>query len=196
MLRALDSSKSACTTYLRSNVAIAVYHNIVSNIQPSNDCEIFITCLRLPPPLREIQVGICEKIAIFNVFVVRILRQPSVKASPCVTVPCTTSPGKSGIWWYQSRPGPPISDVFNVRGDDMDDYRRSGRFALRRDSDVDYSLVIKNISLSDAGYYTCIIDDGYGDHCVTRLSVAGSPVTGISSSIRCVQQGVDQSTAG
>jgi len=59
----------------------------------------------------------------------------------------------------------------------MNGYRRSGRFALRRDTDVDYSLVITNVSLSDAGLYTCIIDDGYGEHRITKLSVAGTSVT-------------------
>lgn len=115
----------------------------------------------------------------FNVCTVRIRQQPDVSATvgQDITLPCTTSPGKSGIWWYQASPGPPISDIFNVRGDAMNGYRRSGRFALRRDTDVDYSLVIKNVSLSDAGFYTCIIDDGYGEHHITKLSVAGTPIT-------------------
>jgi len=57
----------------------------------------------------------------------------------------------------------------------MNGFKLSGRFRLRRDFQGDYSLVIENVSLSDAGFYTCAIDDGYGDHFITRISVSGRP---------------------
>jgi len=91
-----------------------------------------------------------------------------------VTVPCFTSPGRSGIWWHQDNPRVSIKDVYNVRGEVLNGYKRSGRFSLRKDSDSgDYSLVIENITLSDAGLYTCVIDDGYGDYYITRVIVSG-----------------------
>jgi len=56
----------------------------------------------------------------------------------------------------------------------MNGFKRSGRFTLRRDDEGDYSLVIENISLSDAGLYTCVIDDGYGDYFITRVNVSST----------------------
>jgi len=90
------------------------------------------------------------------------------------TLPCRTSRGKSAIWWYQDNPMASDEDIINVRGDVMNGFKRSGRFTLRSDVEGDYSLVIENISLSDAGLYTCVIDDGYGDRFVTRINVSGN----------------------
>ena len=55
----------------------------------------------------------------------------------------------------------------------MNGFKRSGRFTLRREDEEDYSLVIENITLNDAGLYTCAIDDGYGDYFITRINVSG-----------------------
>ena len=92
------------------------------------------------------------------------------------TLSCRTSPGKSAIWWYKDNPRASINEIFNVRGDVMNGYKRSGRFSLRRDFDGDYSLVIENITFGDAGLYTCAIDDGYGDYLITRINVLGRSV--------------------
>ena len=68
-----------------------------------------------------------------------------------------------------------VKEIFNVRGEVMNGYKLSGRFSLKRDFAGDYSLVIENVSLSDAGFYTCVVDDGYGDYFITRLNVSGKP---------------------
>jgi len=104
-------------------------------------------------------------------------RQPDVIAhvGQNFTVPCRTSPGRSGVWWYQDTAGAPIKDVFNVRGDVMNGFKRSGRFSLAWDNEGDYSLIITTVSVSDAGLFTCIIDDGYGDYFIRRITVVGRP---------------------
>jgi len=108
-------------------------------------------------------------------YVETIHRQPDESAvvGQTFTLPCRTSREKSAIWWYQDNPLAFIKDIFNVRGNVMNGFKRSGRFTLRRDFEGDYSLVIENISLSDAGLYTCVIDDGYGDYFITRVNVSG-----------------------
>jgi len=90
-----------------------------------------------------------------------------------VILPCRTSPGKSVVWWYREHQDASVHDIFNVRGDVMNGFKDSGRFAVIRDVEDNYSLVIENISLSDAGLYTCVIDDGYGERFITRINVSG-----------------------
>ena len=94
-----------------------------------------------------------------------------------ITLPCHTSAGQSGIWWYQHNPRASIKEIFNVRGDVMNGFKRSGRFTLQRDARGDHSLVIENVTLSDAGLYTCVNDDGYGDYFIISLHVAGASAT-------------------
>jgi len=110
-------------------------------------------------------------------YVARIIHQQPDKyafVGQSFTLPCRTSPENSAIWWYKDNPRASIKNIFNVRGDVMNGFKLSGRFRLRKDFEGDYSLLIENVSLSDAGLYTCAIDDGYGDYFTTRISVSGS----------------------
>jgi len=103
-------------------------------------------------------------------------RRPDVSAivgQDRFVLPCRTSPGASGVWWYQVAPRAAIREICNVRGDVINGYRRSGRFSLRRDAEGDFSVVVDNVSLSVAGLYTYVNDDGYGDYFITRLCVSG-----------------------
>jgi len=105
-----------------------------------------------------------------------IHRQPDVLVylGQNLTLPCRTSPGKSAIWWYQGHERASVNDMYNVRGDLMNGYkRRPEKYPLTRDAGGDYTMGIVNISHSDAGLYTCVIDDGYGDYFITRVNVSG-----------------------
>jgi len=146
-------------------------------LQCIRNCHLFWLRIYLSVIISSSELARRADIATTDVLLETIIhRQPDESAfvGQRFTLPCLTSSGKSAIWWYQENARSPSIDVFNVRGDVMNSFKRSGRFTLRRDFDGDYSLVIENVTLIDAGLYTCAIDDGYGDYFVTRMNVSGT----------------------
>jgi len=85
-----------------------------------------------------------------------------------VILSCETSLEHAVEWTHVERQGDAALVVY-ISGFVINGYR--GRFSVDTSVQHVYNLVIRNISLPDAGIYTCIDDDGFGDERLFRVSV-------------------------
>jgi len=79
-------------------------------------------------------------------------------------------------WKYRAATENSVEDYIYLHGVMFESFRDNVRFSVSKSDDHDYDLIIRNVSISDAGQYVCIEEKGIGERHIYDLNVTGKLV--------------------